>query len=334
SGRLREAPGGPPPAWRAHPPAAAPKRRGKGRYAAGLAAVLVLLLLALFPDRVAGWFGGGTQDGGPPSAAGRAAPAAEAERPTPAEPFRGSPAAGWRTGAAGITVPAARATGWMDQAEVARALTRTRDFLALSNLDPAVLRGERPEAAIALVNPHQRDVQDYLAAAFRTPDEENDPVLMFSRFDPAAVRPAGGEVRTRGELSFAQGERGAVEVTADVTFVYPLVRAGGGDEVARTVVRRELVVSWDDPARVETEAGTFTVLSYRTDTANGGCGGDRTGTATGAGDGRGFLRPQFTADRSPADPAAGPAVDPYDRDVPMDELMRPDDGACGTLTRS
>lgn len=126
--------------------------------------------------------------------------------------------------------------------------------------------------AIAAVNPQQRDVQDYLAATFTAPTRENSPLLLFSRFDSTKVRLAGDVVKTRGLITYREGERGAVEVRTDVTYVYPLVRAASGsDEVARTIVRREVVMSWDDPAKVYIEPGTFSLVSYKVDSANGGC---------------------------------------------------------------
>ncbi|MFI8189352.1 hypothetical protein ACIF8T_11240 [Streptomyces sp. NPDC085946] len=325
--RLREEPA-PPRGWRTHEPA--PRRRGKGRYVVGPLLAVALLLVALAPGRVVDWFGGGGEGGGTPLAAESErpgeAPATEAAArlPTPERPFRGSPAERWADGTAGIHVPAARATGWMDEERVARALERTRDFLAASGLDPGVLRGERPQKAIALINPHQADVRKYLATAFDEPGRDADPLLLFSRLDPS-VRLAGDVVKTRGRVSYREGERGAVEVTADVTYVYPVVRAAGGsDEVARTIVRRETVLSWDDPAKVITEPGTFSLLSYKADIANGGCG-----TPTG------YLTPAFGAERAAGGPAGGSEVDPYDRSTSMDQRLEASGGAdCGTATRT
>ncbi|MEU6488217.1 hypothetical protein [Streptomyces sp. NPDC046887] len=328
-----------PPVWRAHTPP--PQRRRTARAVAGLLAACALLLLALFPDRLLGWFGAdGATSGGAPLAAETARPdrapgEEEARRPTLDEPYKGSPAARWASGTNGITVPAAKATGWMDQAEVARALSRTRDFLAAANLDPAVLRGERPKAAIALINPHQSGVQKSLAAAFpapgaKPPAAEDDPLLLFSRFDTRAVRLVGDDIRTRGRLSYEKGRDGALEVTADVTFVYPTTRAaaaGGEGEVTRTIVRRELVLSWDDPERVKTEPGTFRLLSYAVDITNGGGCGD--GAVTG------LFRPESAAERSAATGDGTPAVDPYDRSRPVDKSAEVSaDGECGTVTRS
>ncbi|MGK5638579.1 hypothetical protein ACSNOK_09750 [Streptomyces sp. URMC 126] len=301
---------------------ARPKRR-TGWYLVGLSASLALLAVALAPGRIVDLFAGADS---PPSAAetGRpdGAPPAAAGRPTRDEPFRGSPAASWASGAAGITVPKAGAVGWMSAAEVEQALARSRDFLVASNLDRGVLRGERPEKAIALINPRQEDVQDLLRTAFRTPSEKDDPLLLFSRFQPSRTRPVGDVVKTRGRLTYREGERGALQVTADVTFVYPVTRADAGDdgEIVRTIVRRELVLSWDDPAKVATEPGTFSIVSYKYDMTNGGCGAPT-----------GYFTPPFGADRR-AD-GAGTEVDPYDRSAPVGRGGSSGD-ECDRATRS
>lgn len=198
--RLREETG-PPEGWRTFRPA---RRRGRGWYVVGLVAVLGLLVVAVDPGRVTGWFRGG--ESAPLAAESERPdqpPATEAapQLPTLDAPFRGSPAAQWGDGTAGISLPAARATGWMSKEEVARTLDRTRDFLAASSLDPGVLRGERPKKAMALINPHQQDVQDYLATAFRAPSRKNDPLLLFSRFEKARVRPVGDVVKARGRVT-------------------------------------------------------------------------------------------------------------------------------------
>ncbi|QFQ99070.1 hypothetical protein F9278_26280 [Streptomyces phaeolivaceus] len=328
AGRLREETARPEP-WRGSPPPAR-RRGGKGWYAIGLLVAVALLVVAVAPGRVVGWFGGGDGGGAPLAVESERPdqpPAADgaAQLPTVDEPFRGSPAVRWGDGTAGIGLPEARATGWMSKAQVARALQESRDFLTASSLDPGVLRGERPRRAIASINPHQQDVQDFLATAFRAPSRDNDPLLLFSRFENTEVRLVGDVVKTRGRITYREGERGAVEVTTDVTYVYPVVRAAeGSDEVARTIVRREVVMSWDDPAKIIIEPGTFSLVSYKVDTTNGGCD-----TFTG------YLTPGFSADRATSDPAEGPEVDPYDRSTSMDARLREtDDAACGTASRT
>ncbi|GGO47886.1 hypothetical protein ABT039_15190 [Streptomyces lasiicapitis] len=329
--RLRDEPAEPQ-GWRAHQPVR--ERRGRRLwYAVGLLVAAGLLVVALAPGRVAGWFGGGDGDadgGSAPLAAeserptGPPASAASRQLPTLKQPFRGSPAARWGDGTAGIHMPSARATGWMSKEQVAQALTRSRDFLAASSLDPDVLRGERPRKAIALINPRQQDVKDYLAVTFREPSRENDPLMLFSRFATKDVRVVGDVVKTRGRVTFREGKRGAVEVTTDVTYVYPVVRAAGGsDEVARTIARREVVMSWDNPAKVVTSPGTFSLLSYKTDTTNGGCDNFS-----------GYFTPEFHAERAATGSGDGPEVDPYDRSTSIDARLRDAEGTgCGTATR-
>ncbi|MEU2238708.1 hypothetical protein ABZ572_04790 [Streptomyces sp. NPDC018338] len=317
AGRLRSEPAEPTP-WRAHTPVR-PRSR-KGWYVAGLVASLALLVVAVDPGGIIGWSDDKGRTGETSASAQEShGPDDEpAGRATLDDPFRGSPAARWENGTAGITVPAAKATGWMTKAEVRQALARTRDFLAASNLDPAVLRGGHPAKAVTLMNPRQEDVTTFVSTALRTPDKDNDPVLLFSRFDPAQARLVGGVVKALGEMTYREGRLGALEVTADVTYVYPVAPAGGGDEVVRTIVRRETVVSWDNPEKVTTKAGTFTLLSYKTAMTNGGCG-----------DVTGYFRPEFGGGGSDQ-PTDGRTSDPYDRRTAMGKGH---DG-CGTATRS
>lgn len=283
--RLREEPDRPT-GWREYQQPAR-QRRFRGRHLAVLLGAAVLLVAALAGGRVTGWFGGdgeetplaaeSEQPGGPP------ATEAAALRPTREEPFRGSPAARWDEGTAGIHMPAARATGWMSKEEVLRALTDSRDFLAASSLDTGVLRGRYPHKAVAFINAQQPDVHSYLKTAFSEPSRKNDPLMLFSRFAKTKVRLVGDVIKTRGRITYREGERGAVEVTADVTFVYPVARAdAGSDEVARTIVRREIVMSWDDPERVAPDGADVDPYDRSTsmDARMREAAGARCGTAT------------------------------------------------------
>ncbi|MEB8337580.1 hypothetical protein [Streptomyces endophyticus] len=321
--RLREEDARPEP-WRSHQPPR-PRRR-TGWYALGLVAALAVVVVALAPGRVPDWF---TGDSGAatPLAAETARPTAPppgeaAARPTLDEPFRGSPAARWASGTAGITLPAARATGWMSRTQVARALERSRDFLAASSLDPGVLRGEHPSEAIALINPHQPKERSFLDRSLSRPSEKYNPLVLFSRFDTLKAELVGDVVKTRGRVTYGEGDKGALRVTTDVTYVYPVMSPEAGDDrVTRVIVRREVVMNWPDPARVITEPGTFSVVSNRVDTTNAGCD-----TYTG------YLTPSFAADLGSGD---GAVVDPYDRSTAMDERAEAaGDERCGTATRS
>lgn len=319
-----------PDAWRSYRPA--PRTRNKAWPVLGLLLVVALAVVAVAPGRVLDWFSGGSGGGAAQPLAEESErpsepPATDAatELPTLDAPFRGSPAARWSDGAAGIHLPEAQATGWMTKDQVARALDKSLDFLVASSLDPAVLRGARPTAALAMINPQQTDVQDFLATAFRAPDRDHDPLLLFSRFTASRVRPAGDVVKTRGRITFAEGKLGALEVTTDVTYVYPVVRAAAGsEEVARTIVRRETVLSWDDPAKVRITPGTFSLRSYFMDSTNGGCENST-----------GYFVPSFAAERAATDPGDGPEVDPYDRSTPMGPGTRSGgDATCGRATRT
>lgn len=70
-------------------------------------------------------------------------------------------------------------------------------------------------------------MRTFLKDAFRKPSRESDPLMLFSRFDRTKVRPVGDVVKTRGRVTYKEGEDGALEVTADVTYVYPVVRTEG-----------------------------------------------------------------------------------------------------------
>lgn len=72
------------------------------------------------------------------------------------------------------------------------------------------------------------------------------------------------------------------------------------------------------------EPGTFSLVSYKVDTTNGGCD-----TFTG------FLTPEFPSEQRATGAGDGAEVDPYDRGTSLTERMRKgSDEGCGTATRS
>ncbi|MFE4218523.1 hypothetical protein [Streptomyces sp. NPDC056844] len=279
-----------------------PRKLRRAAAVLGFVVVLGALVVTMRPSLLTGHLPGGSDEDG-------------ADRATLAQPFQGSPALDWADGAAGIELPAATAAGGLSKGEVDQALRATRQLLIAANLDPATLRGERPDRALELLDPLQEGEPDRLERALADPSEEQDPLMMFSRFDPAGTRLVGEVVKTRGEMTFEAGAPGSVEVHADFTFVYPLVRPGG-DEVARTIVRRQLTTALHDPKRFRATRGKLSVLSSDQNFGN---------TACEAYDG--FLHPSFPSDTQAPGPH-GDEVDPYDRGE-----MQPD-GACGTLSRS
>ncbi|MFB7371717.1 hypothetical protein ACFC0D_17925 [Streptomyces sp. NPDC056222] len=245
------------------------------------------------------------------------------DRPTRKEPFRGSPALRWADGAAGIELPPAKAVGGLSKAQVAQGLDTARRFLVAANLDPATLRGQRPTAAIELLEPRQNDVRGIVDRALTRPDEKHNPLWLFSRFDPAEVRVVGDVVKTRGRTTFVAGERqGEVLIHADYTFVYPLVKTRPGfDEVARTVVRRQMTFALYDPSRILATPGKLHVLRMDEFAGNDDC----------TRDGTGFLHPEFSEDLAAKPPRTGPEVDPYDRSKDLD---RAEKDCTGVVTRT
>ncbi|MFD7029778.1 hypothetical protein ACFWAR_17220 [Streptomyces sp. NPDC059917] len=324
-----------PPGWRTGPAWQEMQGRGraKRRIKTTLAVVFVagLAMAALRPellvDKLTGE--GESRDGArsaAPLPAETARPTAppgpvDPDRPTLAEPFRGSPALQWADGAAGIELPAATAVNGIPQDRVASLLTRTRELLVASNLDPAVLAGGRPEVALGLLDPLQDDVKGLMERALEKPSAQDNPLFLFSRFDPAEVRFHGGVVKTRGRMTVEGGKEGEVLVHADYTFVYPVVRAkGGSDEVARTIVRRTVTTAYHDPKRWQTTDGTLQLVEWKESAGNDDCSRD----------GSGYLHPKFASDADTGPSPTGSVMDPYDRSTSLDAL--PQD--CGTVSRS
>ncbi|EDY61334.2 hypothetical protein [Streptomyces sviceus] len=249
-----------------------------------------------------------------------AAPSAEPSQiPTLDDPFAGSPAKRWADGAAGIAVPKAKPVGGRSAAKVEQALELTKKLLVESNLDPATLRGERPRAALDVLDPLQKDVRGILETGLRKPDEKHDPLWMFSRFDPEEVRPVGDVVKTRGRMTFKAGDHASVAVHADYTFVYPVVQTNGSTEVTRTIIRRILDVEISDPAKYQVTPGKLTVVNWDQDINNSACEVYD-----------GYLHPSFSSSDPTGPDPTGPTSDPYDRSKPLDTDR---DKSCGTVSR-
>ncbi|MFF4405483.1 hypothetical protein ACFY2W_30380 [Streptomyces sp. NPDC001262] len=254
-----------------------------------------------------------------------------------AHPFAGSPAEQYADGAAGIVIPQSAPVGTLTKEQVADALELTKKFLVAANLDPAVIRGERPQTAIDLVEPHQKNTIADMSASLASPDQKHDPLQFFSRFDPHEVRLAGGTVKTHGRMTFEAGsKKGSVLIHSDFTFVYPVTKAPTASksanasakppkppkpsaEVARTVVRRVIDTEVFDPDHYTVAPGTVDLHSVQMNVGNTRCGVHD-----------GFLHPHFRSEhRSAADKPSGEAVDPYDQSRQL-----PDSRQCNRTTRT
>ncbi|HBF78751.1 MAG TPA: hypothetical protein DD420_02060 [Streptomyces sp.] len=308
------------PAWQQMNGRARRRRRAAG--ALGVVAVVGALVVAMRPSLLTDHLPGGDRavDTAPlpaETAPPTAAPPAESDPhgPTREEPFRGSPALRWADGAEGIEVPEAKAVGGLDRDQVAHALRMTKQLLVEADLDPATLRGERPGKALELLDPLQEGWLEEVRRGLREPARDHDPLMLFTRFDPDEARLLGDVVKTRGRMTFEAGQAGSVEVHADYTFVYPLVKAGG-DDVTRTIVRRRMTTAVFDPARWVATRGRLSVLRTDQNIGNSACDVYD-----------GFLHPTFPGD-APGTAPDGAATDPYDRSEWLD------DDVCGTVTRT
>jgi hypothetical protein len=256
----------------------------------------------------------------PETAAPAAAPSAvDPQTPTLDRPFAGSPALNWADGAAGIVLPKAKAVGSISRDRVELALQQTKILLVGANLDPKTIRGDRPAAALAVLDPKQTKTFDRLNASLTAPTKAQDPTQLFSRFDPKDVRLVGDVVKTRGRITFGKSDDGGVTVHTDYTFVYPLVRTDGSTTVARTIVRRVIDVEILDAARYQVTSGLLTLSRYDADFGNSACGVYD-----------GYLNPEFDSVSPTGAPPTGPTSDPYDRSK---DISR-GEAACGTASRT
>lgn len=323
-----------PPGWRTGPAWQERERQGRGKRrlkaAGAIVFIAALALIAIRPELVIDRVTGKAAQNGkaaeplPAETARPSAPpsALYPDRPTLKEPFKGSPALQWADGAAGIEVPVAEAVGGMSKEQVADALEKAKQFLVAANLDPATLRGERPAAALALLDPKLEEQLGRLEGSLTAPTKENDPLHLFSRVKPAELKPAGDVVKVRGRMWVEPGkEAGQANVLADYTFVYPFVKAKpGAEQVERTVVRREITFSIADPRKWQATAGKIWLEKFNVDLANSACDVYD-----------GFLHPAFDED-TPTGPApSGTPVDPYDRSKSMETGGQE---GCGTVSRT
>ncbi|MFF6995011.1 hypothetical protein ACFY93_08635 [Streptomyces sp. NPDC008313] len=152
-----------------------------------------------------------------------------------------SPAAQFRVGAEGITLPSSRRTAHFSQNQVVTALTTAKDYLVESALDPDVLTGGATRPARTLLDPRQLDQFDQ---SFDSPagDGRHAPTGWVIRFDASRAELADSRIRVQGTLRAAESDANTLEVVSDHTFVYAL-RPTGSDENAKAslfTVRREL----------------------------------------------------------------------------------------------
>lgn len=146
---------------------------------------------------------------------------------TPADLFEHSPAAQFRTGADGVTLPPVRRSAHFSESQVLAALTGAKDYVVESSLDPDVLTGGAVRPVRIMLNGGQQDQFDQSVEHPRN-DGRHAATAWMVRFDPARTALANPRVRVNGTLTVQEAGANALEVTADHVFVYAVRPTGAG----------------------------------------------------------------------------------------------------------
>ncbi|MDH2391232.1 hypothetical protein QCN29_21085 [Streptomyces sp. HNM0663] len=230
---------------------------------------------------------------------------------TPEELYGNGPAAEYRVGAAGVTLPAARRTADFSEGQVMTALTTAKEYIVESTLNPEVLSGAAVRPVRALLDPDQFEQFD---RSVETPaaDGAHSATGWLVRYDPAEVELADPEVRVQGTLRYGQRGQDSLEVVSDHTFAFVLRPAdkSASDQASLFTVRRELHFRFDrdDLHHRRAEVTASTVMA---------------GPQSCSADLSDVLRPLLAGERASQE---GPAVtDPYEHG-PVTA------GLCGTLS--
>ncbi|MFH7594969.1 hypothetical protein WDV06_07645 [Streptomyces racemochromogenes] len=162
----------------------------------------------------------------------------------PADLYAQSPAADYRTGAAGITLPAVRRTHHFTESQVLAALSIAKDYLVQSSLDPDVLSGAASRPVRVLLDPGQLAQFDESMTS-PSGDGRHAATGWLVRFDPQTAVLADSRVRVDGVLAFEETSPEELVVTTDHTFVYAVRGAAGPDAASLFTVRRELRLRFD-----------------------------------------------------------------------------------------
>ncbi|NUK70915.1 SCO2583 family membrane protein [Streptomyces lunaelactis] len=217
----------------------------------------------------------------------------------PTELYAHSPAAQFRIGASGITLPGARRTENFSEDQVMTALTTAKDYLVESSLDPDVLTGGAVRPVRMLLDPDQLEQFDRSMAS-PAGDGRHAATGWLVRFDPSKVALADPKIRVQGTLHVAEAGPDALEGTSDHTFAYALRPVGvsgpQASEASLFTVRRELHFRFDRDDLRQHRAELL--VSYV-----------QAGPQSCSADASGALRPLLAGQRASADGPAG--TDPY-----------------------
>lgn len=215
-----------------------------------------------------------------------------------ADPFKGSPAAAYADGAAGITPPPATAAGGLSARDVEAAYARTRKRLVAAGLDRPTLLGGSPDAFARAVGPDDRS---YFVTNLNNPDLDKRTRSWVVTFAPHTATLSGSVIKVHGTMSAhpstANHIRG-VGVRFDYLFVYPIERPGAPATLERLVARVSGEVFFylrGDALHSHTSHWSVFSDPARCDVRDG------------------FVHPTYDGSAPERSPRTGPPKDPYDQ---------------------
>jgi hypothetical protein len=226
----------------------------------------------------------------------------DANRP-PADPFSGTPADHWADGAAGITIPVARAHGPYTAAQVRSAYETTRALLIAGNLDWPTLRGGAPKAFEKLLI--KSELKEFLAGLHSTKVDKSggneNSRAWITTFAPGSTKFVTTVVKVHGTMkaSVVTESGGPVlRITVDYLFVYAVQSPGDPAGWMRVVQQQSGTV---DFARWDAQGSSFEPWYNMA--------GSPSGVQCSAHDG--YIHPDYPSGPPDTVQASGTPVNPY-----------------------
>jgi hypothetical protein len=224
----------------------------------------------------------------------------------PADPFAGTPADGWKDGAAGIAGPAPGRVGPFTAGQVRAAYQVTRKILIAGFLNWPTLRGGTPAAFANLLTSRQRG--EFLAGLGKAGlDKRGFPLstrAWVASFAPGTTTFVTQTVKVRGSMSAGTAVTSGVtvlRVAVSYQFVYAVEPPGAPGDWMRVVIQEYGHVdfaSWD-PGPLEPWVGMTPAAA-----------GAQCGTTDG------YIHPQYPDGPPPKVQPSGSPVDPYSAAAP------------------
>src|SRR5215469_4274589 len=174
---------------------------------------------------------------------------------TAADPFAGTPAEHFPSGASGIVPPAARPVGNISAAQVSAAYATTKKLLVAANLNPQTLSGGVPDSFARLLAPQLRS---YFISGLGKLGIDNHGYGRSTRgwvasFAPGTTELVGGIIKVSGAMApttAVDSGHHVLRIEFNYLFVYPVQRPRQPSTRMRIVMRQQGNVDfaqWNDP---------------------------------------------------------------------------------------